>query len=62
MLGVDKQKLLNGCKNLENEYLIVKKKVADPQFRSSINFGVRLVLAILYAIVIAIVMISSGES
>ena len=41
-------------------HLIVKKKVADPQFRSSINFGVRLVLAILYAIVIAIVMAATG--
>ena len=41
-------------------HLIVKKKVADPQFRSSINFGVRMVLAILYAIVIAIVMAATG--
>ncbi len=41
-------------------HLIVKKKVADPQFRSSINFGVRLVLSILYAIVIAIVMAATG--
>ena len=32
----------------------------DPQFRSSINFGVRMVLAILYAIVIAIVMAATG--
>ena len=37
-------------------HLIVRKKVADPQFRSSFNFGVRLVLSILYAIVIGIVM------
>lgn len=37
-------------------HLIVKKKVADPQFRSSFNFGVRLVLSILYAVVIGIVM------
>lgn len=41
-------------------HLIVKKKVADPQFRSSFNFGVRLVLSILYAIVIAIVMAATG--
>ncbi len=27
MLGVDRQKLLDGCKNLNNEYFIVKKKV-----------------------------------
>ncbi len=27
MLGVDRQKLIDGCKNLNNEYFIVKKKV-----------------------------------
>ena len=37
-------------------HLIVRKKVADPQFRSSFNFGVRLVFSILYAIVIGIIM------
>ena len=37
-------------------HLIVKKKVADPQFRSSFNFGVRLAVSILYAIAIVIVM------
>lgn len=41
-------------------HLIVRKKVADPQFRSSFNFGVRLVLSILYAIVIGIVMAVTG--
>ena len=37
-------------------HLIVKKKIADPQFRSSVNWGVRFFLSILYAIVIGIVM------
>lgn len=41
-------------------HLIMKKKVADPQFRSSFNFGVRLVLSILYALIIAIVMACCG--
>lgn len=41
-------------------HLIVRKKVADPQFRSSFNFGVRLVLSILYALVIGIVMAATG--
>ena len=41
-------------------HLIVKQKVADPQFRSSFNFGVRLVLSIVYAIVIGIVMAATG--
>ena len=41
-------------------HLIVRKKVADPQFRSSFNFGIRLILSILYAIVIAIVMACCG--
>lgn len=36
-------------------HLIVKKMVADPQFRSSFNFGVRLVLSIVYAVVAGIV-------
>ena len=41
-------------------HLIVRSKVADPQFRSSFNFGVRLVLAIVYTIVIFIVMTTGG--
>lgn len=41
-------------------HLVVKRKVADPQFRSSFNFGVRLVLSILYAVVIGIVMACCG--
>ena len=41
-------------------HLIVKKKVADPQFRSSFNFGVRLALSIIYAVVIGIVMACCG--
>ncbi len=36
-------------------HLIVKKMVADPQFRSSFNFGVRFALSILYAIAAGIV-------
>ena len=41
-------------------HLIVRRKVADPQFRSSFNFGVRLVLSILYAIVVGVVMAATG--
>ena len=41
-------------------HLIMKKKVADPQFRSSVNFGVRFLLSIVYAIVIGIVMAICG--
>lgn len=41
-------------------HLLVKRKIADPQFRSSINFGVRFLLAILYAVVIGIVMAATG--
>lgn len=41
-------------------HLIVRKKVADPQFRSSFNFGVRFVVSILYALVIGIVMACCG--
>lgn len=41
-------------------HLIVKRKIADPQFRSSVNFGVRFVLSILYAVVIGIVMAATG--
>ena len=41
-------------------HLIMKKKVADPQFRSSVNFGVRFLLSIIYAIVIGIVMAICG--
>lgn len=37
-------------------HLIVKKKVADPQFRSSFNYGVRFFPSILYTLVIGIVM------
>ena len=36
-------------------HLIVKRKIADPQFRSSFNFGVRFFVSILYTLVIAIV-------
>ena len=41
-------------------HLFVKRKIADPQFRSSVNFGVRFLLAILYAVVIGIVMAATG--
>ena len=41
-------------------HLIMKKKVADPQFRSSVNFGVRFLLSIVYAIFIGIVMACCG--
>ncbi len=41
-------------------HLIVKKKVADPQFRSSFNFGIRFFFSIIYALVIGIVMACCG--
>ena len=37
-------------------HLVVKKKIKDPQFRSSVNWGVRFFLSILYTIIIGIVM------
>lgn len=36
-------------------HLLIRRLIADPQFRSSVNFGVRFLLTILYTIVIAIV-------
>lgn len=41
-------------------HLIFKKLIADSQFRSSVNFGLRFLLSILYAIVIGIVMACTG--
>ena len=41
-------------------HLVVKKMIKDPQFRSSVNYGVRLLLSIIYAIVIGIVMAATG--
>ena len=41
-------------------HLITKKTIADPQFRSSVNFGIRFVLSIIYAIVIGIVIACNG--
>lgn len=41
-------------------HLVVKPLVADSQFRSSFNFGVRFLLSILYAIVIAVVVAAGG--
>lgn len=41
-------------------HLVVRKLIADPQFRSSVNFGVRFFFSILYAIVIGIVMAATG--
>ncbi|MCR4659213.1 MAG: 1-acyl-sn-glycerol-3-phosphate acyltransferase [Bacteroidales bacterium] len=40
--------------------LIVRKVIADTQFRSSFDFGIRLVLSILYALTIGIVMACNG--
>ena len=37
-------------------HLIPRKIIKDPQFRSAINFGIRFVLSILYALVISVVM------
>ena len=41
-------------------HIIAKMKIADPQFRSSVNYGIRLVLSILYAIAIGTVMACTG--
>lgn len=41
-------------------HLLVKRKVKDPQFRSSFNWGVRFFGSILYAIIIGIVMACTG--
>lgn len=41
-------------------HLIVKRKIADTQFRSSFNWGIRFFVSILYTIVIAVVMACSG--
>lgn len=41
-------------------HLVVRKKIADPQFRSSVNWGVRFFLSIFYTIVIGIVMACCG--
>lgn len=40
-------------------FLIPKKVIKDPQFRSSINYGIRLVLGLVYGIVLTIVMACS---
>lgn len=36
-------------------HLLVRRLIKDPQFRSSVNYGIRLVLTLLYTIVITIV-------
>lgn len=36
-------------------HLLMKRLIADPQFRSSVNFGVRFLFSIIYGIIIAIV-------
>ena len=36
-------------------HLLMKKLIVDPQFRSSVNFGVRFLLSIVYGIIISIV-------
>ncbi len=41
-------------------HLITRKLIADTQFRSSVNFGIRFVFSILYAIVIGIVVAVGG--
>jgi len=41
-------------------HLVIKRLIADPQFRSSINFGARFALSLVYAICIGIVMACSG--
>ena len=41
-------------------HLIVRRKVADPQFRSSFNFGVRFLLSLVYALAIGIVAAATG--
>ncbi|MBP5190760.1 MAG: 1-acyl-sn-glycerol-3-phosphate acyltransferase [Bacteroidales bacterium] len=41
-------------------HLITRKLIADSQFRSSVNFGIRFVLSIIYCIVIGIVMSCTG--
>ena len=41
-------------------HLIVKRKVADPQFRSAFNFGVRFFFSLLYTLAIGIAMACCG--
>jgi len=41
-------------------HLTIKKVIADPQFRSSVNFGVRFFFSLLYTLVIAIVAAATG--
>lgn len=41
-------------------HLLMRKLIGDTQFRSSVNFGIRFFLSIIYAFVIGIVMACSG--
>ncbi len=41
-------------------HLIIKRNIKDPQFRSSVNWGVRFFFSIAYTIVVAIVMACTG--
>lgn len=41
-------------------HLLVRKLIADSQFRSSVNFGIRFLLSIVYTIVISIVIACCG--
>lgn len=41
-------------------HLITRKIIADSQFRSSVNFGIRFLLSIIYGIVITVVMACTG--
>ncbi len=41
-------------------HLLMRSLIGDPQFRSSVNFGIRFLLSIIYGIVISIVMACCG--
>ena len=41
-------------------HLIVREKVADPQFRSSVNWGLRFFVSIIYTLVVAVVVAATG--
>lgn len=41
-------------------HLITKKVIGDPQFRSSVNFGIRFILSIFYSIVIVVTVALCG--
>jgi hypothetical protein len=41
-------------------HLLVRKLIADSQFRSSVNFGIRFLLSVVYAVIISIVIACCG--